>query len=182
MKHRNIAGHSRRWAHAVLACLALVAAALLAGCGGDGGGGSSNTTRFATAYAGNWSGTWTDISGTSGTSTMNIALNTTAQTATVTIALSGNHFGFAGSQTALSGTYNADAITVATPPGQATAAALMIANSGQFTGNVTNVSATVNNITYSGPSTPQSVTLNVVVHHTDGTTETGTITLTKLAI
>jgi hypothetical protein len=178
MKHWNISGHSRRLTHAVLACLVVVAAALLAGCGG-GSSNNSNTTSFATSYAGNWSGQWNDIDGTSGTSTMNIALNSATKGATVTIALSGNQFGFAGSQTALTGTYNANAISVAGPSGVTPVATLTIDKSGQFTGSITNVSATVTSITYSGPSTSQSVTLNVILHHTDGTTETGTITLTK---
>lgn len=182
MKHFDIVGNSRRTALTVLACLAVVATTLLAGCGGDGGGGTANTTSFATAYAGTWSGTWSDISGTNGTSTMVIALDTATKSATVTISLSGNHFGFAGSQTALTGSYDSNAITVVGPSGQAAAARLVIDKSGQFTGTVTNVSSTVTSITYGGPSTSQSVTLNVVLHHADGTTETGTITLTKAAV
>jgi hypothetical protein len=178
MTHFDVFGNSRRMTLTLIACLAVIATTLLAGCGGSGGG-TANTTSFATAYAGNWSGNWTDISGTSGTSTMVIALNTTTKAATVTISLSGNQFGFAGSQTALTGTYDANTITVNGPSGQATAATLVIDKSGQFTGTVTNVSATVTSITYGGPSTSQSVTLNVVLHHADGTTETGMITLTK---
>jgi hypothetical protein len=171
-------GKSRRRALTVLASLVVVAAALLTGCGGSGGG-TADTTSFATAYAGTWTGTWSDISGTNGTSTMVIALNTATKGATVTISLSGNHFGFAGSQTALTGTYDSNNITVNGPSGQATGASLVINKSGQFTGTVTNISPTVNSITYDGPSTSQKVTVNVVVHHTDGTMETGTITLLK---
>jgi len=60
----------------ILACLTVVAAALLAGCGGSGNG-TANTTSFATAYAGNWSGTWTDIDGTTNTGTVQLTKPTT---------------------------------------------------------------------------------------------------------
>jgi hypothetical protein len=178
MKHLNSSWHSRLSAARVTACLVVVAL-LLAGCGGGGGGTATTTRSFPTAYAGNWQGMWTDIDGTSGTATMAIALNSTTSGATVTISLSGGKFGFVGAQTALTGTFNANTITVAGPSGQTAMATLVIDASGQFTGTATGVSATVTSINYGGPSTSQSVTLNVTVHHSDGTTETGTITLTK---
>jgi hypothetical protein len=180
MKRLDILLHSRRLTLTLIACLVVIATTPLAGCGGSGSG-TANTTSFATAYAGNWSGNWTDISGTSGTATMVIAINTTTNAATVTISLSGNQFGFAGSQTALTGTYDLNNITVNGPSGQSAAATLVINKSGQFTGTATNISATVTSVNYSGPSTSQSVTLHVTVNHTDGTTDTGTITLTKSA-
>ncbi|MCW3053454.1 MAG: hypothetical protein JWN14_2624 [Chthonomonadales bacterium] len=178
MQRFHISGHSRRMAFTLLACLTVAAGSLLAGCGGSGNG-NANTTSFATAYAGIWSGQWHDVDGTNGTSTMSITLNSTTKAATVNIALSGDKFGFAGSQTALTGSYNKDAITVTGPSGTATVANLTIAKSGLFTGLITNVSPTVNSINFGGPSTSQSATLNVTVHNTDGTTDTGTITLTK---
>ena len=180
MKHFNFSGTTRRMAVTILACLVVVGS-LLAGCGGSGNG-TANTTSFATAYAGTWSGQWHDVDGTSGTSTMNITLDTTTKAATVTIALSGNQFGFAGSQTALTGSYNNDAITVTGPSGTATVANLTIAKSGLFSGVITDISPAVSSITYGGPSTSQSVTLSVNVHNTDGTTNSGTITLTKAMI
>jgi len=178
MQRFHISRHSRQLAFTFLTCLAVVAGSFLAGCGGSGNG-NANTTSFATTYAGTWSGQWHDVDGTSGTSTMTITLDTTTKAATVTIALSGNKFGFAGSQTALTGSYNNDAITVTGPSGTATVANLTIAKSGQFTGLITNISPTVNSINFGGPSTSQSVTLNVSVHNTDGTTDSGTVTLNK---
>jgi hypothetical protein len=177
-KHLEILRYSQWLPRAVIACMAVIAASLIAGCGGSGNG-TASTTSFATAYAGNWTGTWTDIDGTSGTSTMVIALNSATKSASVSITLSGGQFGFVGGQTALTGTYDSNSITLNSPTGQSASAKLVIDKSGQFTGSVTNVSANVTSITYAGPSTPQSVTLNVVVHHADGTTDTGTVTLTK---
>jgi hypothetical protein len=176
----HIASLSRRVTSLCAACLFMLAASLLAGCGGSGS--SPSATSFATAYAGTWAGSWTDINGTSGTSSMVIALNSATGAATVTITLSGGQFGFVGSQSALTGTYNTNSITVSGPSGQTAVATLVINSNGQFTGSATNVSATVTSVTYSGPSTSQSVTLNVAVHHSDGTTETGTITLTKASV
>ena len=180
MKHSNISGHSRRLTLAIIGLLTVAAASLLAGCGG---GSSSSTpdsaTRFATSYAGNWTGKWVDINGSSGTATMVITTDATTETATVTISLSGNQFGFVGSQSTLTGTFDSTGIHVSGPSGQTAQASLVIDPTGLFTGSATNVSSTVTSVTYGGPSTSQSATLQVTVHHTDGTTDSGTITVTK---
>jgi hypothetical protein len=167
---------------AVFSFLTVLAALLLAGCGGGSSSTTSAATRFAQSYAGNWSGMWSDIDGTSGTSTMAITADSTTHASTVTITLSGGKFGFLGSQSALTGTYDSTGIHVTGPTGQSAVVTLAIDTSGQFTGAATGVSGTVTSISFSGPSTPQAVTLNVTVHHTDGSTETGTITLTKQTV
>ena len=187
MKLSNISGRMRRKTFAAIGLLTVAAASLLSGCGnGDGspnainaGNITDNGSRFASSYAGNWSGNWVDISGTSGTATMVITIDTTTKITTVTISLSGNQFGFAGSQSTLTGTYDSTGIHVFGPSGQSAAASLVIDPTGLFTGTATNISPTVTSVTYGGPSTSQSATLQVTVHHTDGTTESGTITVTK---
>ncbi|HLJ57438.1 MAG TPA: hypothetical protein VKT77_20540 [Chthonomonadaceae bacterium] len=168
---------SRIAAQILIALLALIGAIMLTGCGG--GSSVPAATRFATSYAGNWSGNWSDIDGTNGTSMMVIAVNSVTHTASVTIALSGGKFGFAGSQAPLTGTFDSNGIHVAGPAGQSATVTLTIDTSGQFSGTATNVSANVTSIDFGGPSTPTSVTMSVTLHHADGTTDTGTITLTK---
>jgi len=186
MKHAVISGRSRRLTLAVITFLAVVAASLLAGCGNGNGspnavstGSTDAAARFATSYAGNWAGNWTDISGTNGTATMVITTNATTKSATITISLSGNHFGFVGSQSTLTGTFDANGIHVSSPSGLSASASLVIDTTGKFTGTATNLSSTVTSVTYGGASTSQSVTLTVTVHRTDGSTDSGTITLTK---
>lgn len=123
-----------------------------------------------------------DIDSTMGTATMVIMANSSNNTASVALDLSGGKFGFVGSQSTLTGTFDSNGIAVAGAAGHSAMVSLTIDRAGQFTGSATNVSAATTRIDFSGPSTPQNVTMTVTVHHTDGTIDSGTITLTKQAV
>ena len=132
--------------------------------------------------AGNWAGQWNNTTfGSSGSMTMTLAVDTIAQTTTMTLDLNGSVFGASDpAAETTTGSYTTAGATLTKTSAVFGNVTFDITSTGQITGNGTSVpSATISRIDFTGTAGVSTIALNYTVTFTAGGTATGTGTLTK---
>ena len=140
------------------------------------------TPSAAAKLTGAWTGTWKNTTfSTQGAETMNVTVDTVAQTMNIVLDLNGSVFG--GSDPAaetFSTTYTLTGATFTKTSPVFGNITLTITPAGTLTGSATNVPGVgISRVDFSGTITPALITVNYTITFTSSATATGTATFAK---
>ena len=171
-------GSARHLMRVGYGAVALVAALAAAGCGGGGG---AQGAGFAARLDGSWNGNWEiESTGSSGRAYMTVSADNNRGPFSMVINTLGDTFnGGTLSDAVFAGTAHRGLFTVTDSPPNVPSGVLTFNDTGPMQGRLTFDTGTIATVDLQGTWNAQSIVIAFTVNYRDGTTATGTITLTK---